>query len=360
MGLVLDQRHRRRLSYFDFHQPVADISEPPRTTITVTFRSTLDDTIEDKALVADWLTKLDPPWEATLTYTFAIEPDDEAACIESLKVVPKGDLEEYCNVIDAFLPRYVGRTYGGDPSNALSADREMLEKIDFQMLDALRDAERELFAGTNPLLKRILRQIRDAGKTAQERAQKDKEFRQLSTQLGAHLRSRVSLDPFLSFVTDTGALEGGKPTLKDEIAEEDILAALRLYVEEQQLSIPAERNGLGYNNLIYISLVLASIDHNADPAAQGPNATSFPILCIEEPEAHLHPALQYKLLKHLQERVKPSTQVATQRTRQAFITTHSSRGAKRIGETTFINAAMLGWSGDLENKPISFEFPLGR
>jgi len=31
------------------------------------------------------------------------------------------------------------------------------------------------------------------------------------------------------------------------------------------------------------------------------------------------------------------------------------------GETTFINAAMLGWSGDLENKPISFEFPpLGR
>jgi Icc-related predicted phosphoesterase len=39
---------------------------------------------------------------------------------------------------------------------------------------------------------------------------------------------------------------------------------------------------------------------------------------------------------------------------------HASRGAKRIGETTFINAAMLGWSGDLENKPISFEFPLGR
>ena len=122
LGLVLDQRHRRRLSYFDFHQPVADISEPPRTTITVTFRSTLDDTIEDKALVADWLTKLDPPWEATLTYTFAIEPNNKAAFIESLKVVPKGDLEEYCNVIDAFLPRYVGRTYGGDPSNALSKE----------------------------------------------------------------------------------------------------------------------------------------------------------------------------------------------------------------------------------------------
>jgi hypothetical protein len=29
--------------------------------------------------------------------------------------------------------------------------------------------------------------------------------------------------------------------------------------------------------------------------------------------------------------------------------------AKRIGETTFINVAMLGWSSDPENKPISFE-----
>ena len=39
---------------------------------------------------------------------------------------------------------------------------------------------------------------------------------------------------------------------------------------------------------------------------------------------------------------------------------HAGRGAVRIGPTTFINAAMLGWSGDLENKPISFDFPLGK
>jgi putative ATP-dependent endonuclease of OLD family len=195
----------------------------------------------------------------------------------------------------------------------------MLTKIGFQLLDALRDADRELFAGSNPLLKLILTQIRDTGKTKDEKEKKKLEFRTLAGQLGQHLRTRVSLDPILTFVTDTGAMEGGKPTLKDDIAEDDILAALRLYVEAEGLSIPAENNGMGYNNLIYISLVLATIDHAADPAKTGPNATSFPVLCIEEPEAHLHPALQYKLLKHVQERVTP-----TKRARQVFITTHST------------------------------------
>ena len=52
-GLLLDQRRRHRPGYFDFHQPVADLSKPPRITISLLLRSTKDDTLEDKALVAD-------------------------------------------------------------------------------------------------------------------------------------------------------------------------------------------------------------------------------------------------------------------------------------------------------------------
>ncbi len=318
-GLLLDRTRRQRPGYFDFHQPAADLSRPPRINISILLRSTKDDTLQDKALVADWLTKLEVPWEATLTYMFGLEPDDEKQCTELLAKLAHNDIAEYRRTIESFLPRYVVRILSGDPINALSADREMLARVDFQLLDALRDADRELFAGSNPLLKRILAQVRDTGKTTEERAKSEQDFRTLATQLGAHLRTRVSLDPILTFVNDTGAMEGGKPTLKDVIAEDDILAALRLFVETTGFSIPAENNGMGYNNLIYISLVLASIDHAADPTKAGPNATSFPILCIEEPEAHLHPALQYKLLKHLQERVTP-----TKRTRQVFITTHST------------------------------------
>jgi len=58
----------------------------------------------------------------------------------------------------------------------------------------------------------------------------------------------------------------------------------------------------------------------------GENAKTFPILLIEEPEAHLHPALQYNFLKFLKEEVKNQTF-----SRQIFITTHSTHITSAVG-----------------------------
>lgn len=308
-----------RLQFFDFHQPALDAMRAPAISITAMFRSSASDTIEDKALVAAWLTKLEAPWEAQVHYTFMLESEDEAACAQALAGVAPGDRAHYRRIVESYLPKYVARIYGGNLDNWLVADRESLDKIDIHSLGALRDAERELFSGANPLLKRLLHQVRDDGKTEQEKSLTNQEFDQLAKRLGKHLRERISLDPLLQLVTDTGALEGGKPHLTDNLSEDDVLAALRLYVETNGVSLPAELNGLGYNNLIYISLILAGLDYRADPQRAGSNATIFPILCIEEPEAHLHPALQYKVLKHIEKRVKE-----TKRNRQVFITTHST------------------------------------
>jgi len=75
--------------------------------------------------------------------------------------------------------------------------------------------------------------------------------------------------------------------------------------------VPLENNGLGYNNLIniYMLIKLHEIQRGKD----------FRILCLEEPEAHLHPAMQYKLfrfLRNLDETDKLNQQI--------FVTTHSS------------------------------------
>lgn len=85
------------------------------------------------------------------------------------------------------------------------------------------------------------------------------------------------------------------------------------------IDVAATHNGLGYNNLIYMSLLLAKMQANADEGYYRQNAKVFSVLTIEEPEAHLHLSLQYKFLKYL-----INEQVNKKKVRQLFVTTHST------------------------------------
>lgn len=78
-----------------------------------------------------------------------------------------------------------------------------------------------------------------------------------------------------------------------------------------QFELPFENNGLGYNNLISIYLILLCRD------CLNPQIHSMVLL--EEPEAHLHPAMQYKLFKYINE-----LQSRDELRQQVFVTTHSS------------------------------------
>ena len=123
-------------------------------------------------------------------------------------------------------------------------------------------------------------------------------------------------------------MEGG-------IQEADIIAALRLYITREKFSFPATHQGLGYNNLIYISLMLASMSFRASQR-RGQNAAIFPMLLIEEPEAHLHPALQYKLLSHIVSRVEDEPNDS----RQVFVTTHSTHVTSAVKLNSIIGLSL--------------------
>lgn len=73
-----------------------------------------------------------------------------------------------------------------------------------------------------------------------------------------------------------------------------------------------EQNGLGFNNLIYMAVVLSELALN--------KSVSYCGLLVEEPEAHLHPQLQAVLLDYLKTVEKP---VAGERPVQVFVTSHS-------------------------------------
>lgn len=82
-------------------------------------------------------------------------------------------------------------------------------------------------------------------------------------------------------------------------------------VDDFNKNKPLQNNGLGYNNLIniYMLIKLTEIRPGKD----------FRILCLEEPEAHLHPAMQYKLFKYLRD-----LDDINGLNQQIFVTTHSS------------------------------------
>ena len=72
------------------------------------------------------------------------------------------------------------------------------------------------------------------------------------------------------------------------------------------------QNGLGYNNLIYISVLLSHLDMLKKDSEEN----AYLSLCIEEPEAHLHPQLQNSFFEYL-------NKINNFSNTQMFITSHS-------------------------------------
>mgnify|MGYP004472906251 FL=1 len=82
-------------------------------------------------------------------------------------------------------------------------------------------------------------------------------------------------------------------------------------------------NSLGYNNLLYIATVFAELE--------AMNNNLFTVLLIEEPEAHLHPQIQSKLIKYLQKLSNEKKNL------QIILTTHSAVLASSVSVDAIIH-----------------------
>lgn len=336
LSLVIDSTGgSKRLDIDDFHKQV-ELSEikqnPPVIRISLYISESVNESIhsDDLVTVSNWIIRLDKPYEARLTYEFFLPETEKLNYVKSVAEIT--ETEAVWKIIKRdFIRKYIYKTFGGDPKFQNQAEAENLQKFDFQFLNAIRDVERDMFTGKSTLLRDVLQffmdyEIKKDSKKTQEQQTEEIKKRQIAfvtktkpvidELLG---RIKEGQKEILDYATQTGAsFNQANPNFEGNVTEIELLSALKLIIEHKTgIKVPATHNGLGYNNLIFMSLLLAKMQANADGNYYGSNAKVYPILVIEEPEAHLHPSMQYKFLKFLKENNK-------KKVRQVFVTTHST------------------------------------
>lgn len=346
MALIFSTSVRKNLSIDDFNKSIS-LEElkarPPSVSISITLNQEKNEELmgDDLVIVSQWLTKLEEPYEAKIHYEFCLPLKFHEEYQKMMSTT--STIKDAWNIIDRnFLRLYTYKIYGGNLENQIAAEIEYLKKFDFQFLDAIRDVERDMFSGRNTLLKNVLDFFMDFDiKSNEELEDVDKERQINDKKLEFEHKANLLMDSLnnrmlegkkqiLSYSNDIGAsFDNAEPNFEGSITDIELYSALKLIVQYQTgIQLPITHNGLGYNNLIFMSLLLAKMQVDANESYLGSNAKVFPMLVIEEPEAHLHPSMQRQFLKFLKQNLEGN------KVRQIFITTHSTHitGALNLDE----------------------------
>lgn len=293
---------------------------------------------EQHPVVGDWYSH-EEMTEACVTYRFSVrgnfkrdkwlKEQREAIAYRKKKdgeskskAGDSSDKLDYSLYVDFPIEEYRHTLYGGGrPSNECAA--WLLRMLRTEILDALRDAERELVAGGEQrLLFRVLRQSSDARYTDVKRLledlkiaiDKDPSLNAIKTEV-QELLALVSLD------TPGEDHSIGLQFAAPEAAE--ILKKIGMTYGANPITVA--RNGLGRNNLLYLALVLSQMAKAPDIKSGDDSYICFRLVGIEEPEAHLHPHLQDHLARNIEKiREKHSDSL------QLILTSHSTHVAAKL------------------------------
>jgi len=346
VSLVFSQEisvaQRRSLSLDDinydavaaFKQQVADEGMAiqdvlfPEVVIDARLRDMTDD---QHPVIGDWYVDTELK-EAQVTYRFSMRSTfDKEHWIneqrDSLRHVreakgDQGDGAQFWQRVDFPIGEYRHMIYGGgQPSNECEA--YLLRMLCVEILDALRDAERELTGGGDQrLLYRVLRQRSDT---------RYADLKEHLLDLEAAMRRNAALS---SIKVDVAKLlervslmtTGEDHSIDFHFSAPDATEMLKnIGMIYGANPITVARNGLGRNNLLYVALVLSQLAKATDLPSANEEFVCFRFVGIEEPEAHLHPHLQDHLANNIEEVRREYSDSL-----QLLLTSHSTHIAAKL------------------------------
>lgn len=229
---------------------------------------------------------------------------------------------------------YFKKSIWGGKSKASAFEEETYDYIDTIYLPALRNAEEKLTNGRKSRLALLLKHqyTEDVRKEKLVEAfsdfnksiikNDDKKFSEIE---------QAKKDINTAMENSMGTVFGQSVNLQfAESSFTSILQSIKMVFFPHIGEIDDKKfrdvaiNSLGYNNLLYIATVFAELE------VVNKNHGLFTVLLIEEPEAHLHPQIQSKLIKYLQK------VASLKKNLQIIVTTHSAVIASSVGVESII------------------------
>lgn len=274
--------------------------------------------------------------------------DDEKGAFAEYLSYEGGDVSLFVNWTAKKLSEFPGTRRWIDVSVRCGIDgagpsleSSVRELLSSTYLRPLRDAEREMSPGRGSRLSQILASVPEIGQgdpfseaslPADHAAVCCLSLLGLSDYLRYSVKKHPSLanaerainSQYLSSLSLTGDSLQGRIDITEGGTEKarlrQILERLELGLLEASTGNVRGRYGLGSNNLLYMACELLLLGREPD---------GLPLLLIEEPEAHLHPQRQLRLMEFLTQAAKGKIK-DTKRPVQVILSTHSPNLASKI------------------------------